>query len=42
MEVSFPNWLNSAIKMEVASCFENRWCVCVQTYKSTQCLILYD
>jgi hypothetical protein len=33
MEVSFPNWLNSAMKMEVASCFEMD--VCVETYKST-------
>ena len=41
MEVSFPNWLNSATKMEAAGCSETD-VVCVQTYKSTQCVITYD
>jgi len=39
MEVSFPNWFNSATW--AASCFEMD-VVRVQTYKSTQCLILYN
>jgi hypothetical protein len=40
MEASFPNWLNSVMKREAASCFEMD-VVCVQTYKSTQYLIPY-